>query len=84
MVDITIDEQWLKKEETEVEHKLAHLILENVIFCNNGWWYEKEGIPWKKDAVSLHVNVNDTFCYGSDAEDITHDEIHELYEFWRN
>ena len=77
---LTDDELW----QDEIDYKLAHLIINNVIFTNNGWFYAKQGIPWKEDAVSLHVNCNDIFAWGgADAEDITHDEIHELYAMWR-
>lgn len=77
---ITLDKEW----DDDIETKLAHLLIKGVIFCNNGWWYEKEGIPWKEDAISLHVNCNDVFAWGcADAEDITHDEIHDLYEMWK-
>lgn len=83
-INVKIYEYFLSDECQEIEHKLAHLILENEIFCNNGWWYDEEGIGWKKDSISLHVNCNDVFGWGcADAEDITHDEIHELYKMWK-
>jgi hypothetical protein len=81
---IEINDRWLEKDEWESEHKLAHLILEDVIFCNDGWWYEKEGKPWQKGYISHHVNCGDIFAWGcADAEDVTYAEIGELYEMWR-
>lgn len=68
----------------EIELKLAHLIINNVIFCNNGWFYGEQSIPWKTDAISLHVNCNDLFAWGcADSEDITFSELSELYDMWR-
>jgi hypothetical protein len=82
-ITIKINKDVLSLDWKEVEHKLAHLLLEDVIFCNNGWWYEEDGLPWQKDKVTLHVNCNDTFYYASaDSEDITHGEINDLYEMW--
>jgi hypothetical protein len=79
-----INKRWLDSTELEIEHKLAHLLLEDVLFCNDGWWYETEGKPWQKGYISHHVNCNDVFAWGcADAEDITYNEIHELYEFWK-
>lgn len=66
------------------EHKLAHLLINGEIFCNNGWWFEKEGISWPKDHITFHVNCNDVFGWGcADSEDITYSEIGELYNMWR-
>jgi hypothetical protein len=67
----------------ESEHKLAHLLLEDVIFINDGWFYKDRGISWKEDAVSLHVGCNDVFAWGcAAAEDITHSELGDLYDMW--
>lgn len=66
------------------EDYLKYLLCEDVIFINNGWWYEKEGVPWKKDAVTLHVGCNDIFAWGcTDAEDITYSELESLYNMVR-
>lgn len=68
----------------EVEYQLAHLILEDVIFCNNGWWKKEDGVSWPEDHTTLHVNCNDIFAWGcADAEDIKYGEIKELYEMWK-
>lgn len=83
-IKITVYKKWLDEDKDEIEHKLAYLILENVIFCNNGWWYEKEGKTWPQDAITMHVNCNDIFAWGcADAEDITYKEIHELCKMYR-
>ena len=83
-INYSISEETLAILDDEIDYKLAHLIINNVIFCNNGWWYVKEGIPWKEDAISLHVNCNDIFAWGcADSEDITATEIHELYRMWK-
>ena len=83
-MQIEIHDRWLKKDEWEIEHKLAHLLIENVINCNDGWWYEEEGKPWQKGYISHHVNCSDIFAWGcADAEDIVFNEICELYEMWR-
>lgn len=82
-VYVKIHKSNLEDEELSVEYKLAHLILEEEVFCNNGWWYKKEGIEWKEDAVSLHVNCNDFFYWGcADAEELLYHEISDLYKFW--
>jgi hypothetical protein len=71
------------EESDEIGHKLAHLLAEDVIFCNNGWWFEEEGKPWPKDYITLHVNCNDVFAWGAaDAEDVTSSELSDLYEMW--
>jgi hypothetical protein len=81
---VNISDITLQKNYDEIEHKLAHLILEDIIFCNNGWWFEKENKFWPKDSITLHVNCNDVFWWGcADSENITHSEIHDLYEHFR-
>ncbi len=83
-ISVDICQATLQSDYDEIEYKLAHLILEDVIFCNNGWWYKEEGKEWPKDFITLHVNCNDIFVWGSaDAESITHNEISELYEMWK-
>ena len=83
-ITVTINERWLRKDEWEIEHKLAHLILESVIHCNDGWWYKEEGIPWKEGSITHHVSCNDIFAWGcADGEDIGFSEICDLYELWR-
>jgi hypothetical protein len=80
---VEIYKEWLDPKKDQIEYKLAHLILEDVIFCNNGWWYKEEGVNWPKDYITLHVGCNDIFAWGcADAEDITHSEINELYEMY--
>src|ERR1019366_4612615 len=63
----------------EPEEQIAFLILEEVLFTNNGWWDK----TWPKDAISLHVNCNDVFAWGfADAEDILYSEIKALLEMY--
>jgi hypothetical protein len=74
----------LKCEYEEIEYKLAHLLLEEVIFCNNGWWFNNDGVFWPKDYITLHVNCNDVFAWGaSDCENVTYKEIGTLYEMYK-
>jgi hypothetical protein len=85
-IEYTLDKSLVDDDiwQDEVEFKLAHLLINTVIFCNNGWFYKDKGEPWKEDAVSLHVNCNDVFAWGcADSEDITSTEIHDLYKMWR-
>lgn len=78
-----ITERTLDITDDEIEYKLSHLLMNHVIFCNNGWWWEEKGISWPKDYITHHVNCNDVFAWGcADAEDITHEEIHGLYTMW--
>lgn len=64
----------------EIEYHLAHLLINSVIFCNNGHWKK----DWPKDHITVHVNCNDVFAWGcADSEDITNDEVIELYKMWR-
>ena len=76
-MNINIEDELIDAFPNEIEYRLAILLLEDVIFCNNGHWNEK----WPKDHVTLHVNCNDIFYWGcADSEDVTHDEIKELYD----
>lgn len=62
---------------SEEEDYLKFLLMEDIIFCNNGHWDEK----WPKDCVSLHVNCNDIFAWATaDAEDVKYGELKELFE----
>jgi hypothetical protein len=71
-IDFECNDEYL-----EVEQKLAYLILQDEIFCNNGWYDDS----WPKDKTTLHVNCNDTFGYAcADSEDINYSEIEDLYE----
>jgi len=68
----------------EIEYKLAHLIINDVIFCNNGWWWTERNEPWRKDYITHHVNCNDVFAWAcADSEDVTYSEIHDVYAMWR-
>lgn len=83
-ITINIPLACLQSDYDESEHKLAHLILERVIFINNGWWMKEENKPWPEDHTTLHVGCNDIFAWGcADSEDITHSEISDLYEMWK-
>jgi len=65
------------------EEYLKFLLMENVVFINNGWWYAKEGLPWQDDAISIHVGCNDVFAWGcADSEDLKHGEMKELVEMY--
>lgn len=65
----------------EDDKALAHLLINGVVFINNGWWLKEN---WPKDAITIHVNCNDIFAWGcADSEDLLHDEIKDLYEHWR-
>jgi hypothetical protein len=60
--------------------KIAHLLVEGILFTNNGHWDSN----WTKDKTTLHVSCNDLFAWGcADAEDILHSEISELYSMYR-
>ncbi len=64
------------------EHILAYFLLDGTIFINNGWWYKEEGKQWPEDRITIHVNCNDVFAWGTaDSEDITYSELKDLYEF---
>lgn len=79
-MNLEIDDYALTLEYPEPENKLAVLLLEDVIFCNNGHWREN----WPKDQITLHVNCSDVFAWAcADSEDITYSEITELYEMWK-
>lgn len=81
---VNIPNYGLSEKFNEIEYKLAHLLLEGTIFCNNGWWYKGEGVSWPEDRITLHVNCNDLFAWGcADVEDITYGEIGELYSMWK-
>jgi hypothetical protein len=70
------------KGQGEPDYLLAHLIINNIIFCNDGWWFKKEGKGWQDGYTTLHVNCNDFFVPAADAEDITYSEIEDLYRMW--
>jgi hypothetical protein len=74
--DVKIPAWMLAKQDYE-EYRLAFLLLEDVIFTNEGKWM----YGWDKEYTTLHVNCNDVFAWGcADAEDILRTEINELYE----
>lgn len=79
-VDVKIPAIGLEKNWDDPEYKIAHLLIENVLFTNNGWWID----GWPKDAISFHVGCNDVFAWAcADGEDIRASEIDDLYEMWR-
>jgi hypothetical protein len=79
-----LNEELVSLDDQDIDFKLAHLLMNCIIFTNNGWWYAESGVSWPKDSISHHVNCNDTFAYAcGDSEDITHDGVHELYAMWR-
>lgn len=81
-VTVSIPKATLQADYDEIEEKLGHLILENVIYVNNGWW-KNDGKGWG-DYITLHVNCNDVFAWAmADGEEITYGEIPELYEMWK-
>lgn len=74
----------LTNEYDEIEYKVAHLLINNILFLNNGWWFKEEGKSWPEDFVTFHVNCNDIFAWGcADSEDITYSEISDLYKMWK-
>lgn len=82
-ITIKICKRWLDKEYSEIEFKLAHLILNGIVFCNDGWWYKEEGVQWKEGSISMHVNCNDVFAWGcADSEDLLYSEVNDLYDSW--
>lgn len=79
-VDLKVNKFALHEDYPEHEEKLAHLLIEGVIFLNNGW----HDPTWPKDKTTLHINCNDVFAWGcADAEDIDYSEIPKLYEMWK-
>lgn len=81
---ISLPKYGLTNSYEDIEYKLAHLLIEGEIFCNNGWWHEKEGNHWPKDSITLHVICNDIFAWAcADSEDITYSQIGDLYEMWQ-
>jgi hypothetical protein len=63
---------------------LTYLLAKDVVFINNGWWNKEDGIPWPEDHISVHVNCNDIFAWGTaDSEDITYSELPELLRYYR-
>lgn len=80
-IEWVIDPSLVEKPETE--SKLAHLLINEVVFLNN-FWYEKS---WPEDAkkyINILVHCSDTFAYAcSDAEPLSFSEINDLYQMWR-
>jgi hypothetical protein len=65
---------------TDEEEMLRFLMMEEVVFINNGWWNE----AWPKDRITVHVNCNDIFAWGcADAEDLTYSDISELFRMYK-
>ena len=63
---------------------LLHLLAEGEVHVNNGWWFENEGVSWPKDAISVHLNCNDTFAFScADSEDIRFSDLKPLFELYR-
>lgn len=64
---------------TEPEEILRLLLLEDIVFINNGWWQK----GWPVDAISVHLNCNDTFGWAcADAEDVKYSDLKEIFEFY--
>ena len=81
-IEYTITEEDLEifaDDDEENDTEIAHLLINGVLFCNSWWWCE----DGRKGYTSLHVNCNDTFVPGADAENIKYNEIAELYRMWR-
>lgn len=82
---ISMPSSFLEPDCDDIEYKLARLIMEGEIFCNNGWWYKEEGKPWQEDAITLHAGCNDIFAWGcADAEDVKHSDITDIYNMWKH
>lgn len=80
---LKINKSFLDKNELEIECKIAHMLIEDIIFCNNGWWYKNEGVEWREDAISFHVNCNDVFAWGcADAEELLYKDVNDLYNYY--
>lgn len=72
-----------KEMEFEEERALALLLVNDVIFLNDHWW-EDDWPEGAKKVTSLNVSCNDVFAWGcSDAEEMPHDELKNLYRMWR-
>ncbi len=66
-----------------VEHALAHLMINEVLFLNNHWM-EKEWPEDAKQTVNVLVICNDTFAYAcADCERLPFKEIEPLYRMWQ-
>lgn len=67
----------------EEEKALAHLLINGVVFTNSHWW-EDAWPDAAKRTISIIVNCNDVFAWGSaDGEELPHAEIENLYRMWR-
>ncbi len=82
---VSMPSSFLEPDCDDIEYKLARLIMEHEIFCNNGWWYKEEGKPWQEDAITLHAGCNDIFAWGcADSEDVKHGDVNDIYAFWKH
>jgi hypothetical protein len=66
------------------ERALSYLLLEDVLFPNSFPYAYNEGDKLHPATITLFVNCSDTFAWGcTDGENITLDEIEDLYKMWR-
>ena len=64
---------------TEPEEQLRFLMMEDVVFVNNGWHNESQ----PKDHITVHVTCNDVFAWAcGDAEDLLYGEIEDLFNHY--
>lgn len=60
---------------------LSILLEENILFCNSRKYVELDGTTCGPTVV-VFMCCNDIFYYAADAEDITFDELPELYKLY--
>lgn len=61
-----------------VDDMVAYLIDGGVLFCGTG--HDSDN----NQCIALFININDHFYPGADCENITYDELPELYELVRS
>lgn len=57
--EIDTDEEYFN----EPEDYLKVLLMEDIVFINNGWWDKN----WPEDHITIYVNCNDVFAWGAPA-----------------
>lgn len=73
----------VEKIEFEEEGALALMIINEVVFLNSNWW-KKDWPEAAQKSISINVNCNDVFAWGSaDAETLPYSQIETLYKMWR-
>ncbi len=71
------------KQIPNLEAMLAKLLDENILFCNSRKYMEVDNKTLNPETIVLFVNLNDQFCLGADATEITDRDLPILFDHYQ-